>query len=710
MPAEVVHRLRQRQLQRGVARRARQLALVAAPGLGEIAGGLVELVRLTVDVAEDAEVLGQGALDAGLVGGGAAQADLPRLQVAADRRVVLDQVRVGRVALQVADLLVGRGQLQLQRAIAGRFPRQAVEVFDPAPHQQIAGAGRAGQLLDARAELEEQRVREPADVLEAPRRAIALLAGDRALPQRDAEAADHGAHRQRGGDDRAGVAADELGAAIAPGLRVGGDRAPIEVALDVVGERRHRRIAPLRLAAQRHQDDVVEIAFQRGARYGGSAPAPAAPRARRGQHQAGTLGRGGVERAEHVGDGAVAEVERLAAGEQLVEDHAERVGVAGGRDRLAVHLLGRGVGRREGAKRRARQVAAAVDGRVQDLGQSEVDQLRLGVGRHQDVRRLQVAVHDQLGVGVRRRRRRPCRKISRRAPDVEPFAGGEVEERFARHVLHDEVRLARLVDTAVEEARDVRVLERRQHLPLDAEAPLQIGVGDGAPDDLDRDLLLELAVDALGEVDRAHPAPPELAQDPVGAEARAEVGIDDDLEGGGRLLGGGRPERSVLAGEGEQRLDFAPQGPVVAAGAIQQGGALGQRHIQRLVEQRLDPTPVVGLHRWRSPRHRLSMISSTGVRTRWRSVPRKEAYRRLTPPARPGDASGTRAIAAQAIRCQSCSASVPRCASTALAASRQRSSRCHGATSCTPVGRPSARGVGTTAEGRPSRFIVALGA
>ena len=61
----------------------------------------------------------------------------------------------------------------------------------------------------------------------------------------------------------------------------------------------------------------------------------------------------------------------------------------------------------------------------------------------------------------------------------------------------------------------MRVLERREHLPLDAEAALEIRIGHRAADNLDRHLLLELAVDALGEVDGAHPAPSQLAQDPM---------------------------------------------------------------------------------------------------------------------------------------------------------------------------------------------------
>ena len=44
------------------------------------------------------------------------------------------------------------------------------------------------------------------------------------------------------------------------------------------------------------------------------------------------------------------------------------------------------------------------------------------------------------------------------------------QERLALDVLHDEVRLAGLGRAAVEEPRDVRVVQRRRDLPLAAEA------------------------------------------------------------------------------------------------------------------------------------------------------------------------------------------------------------------------------------------------
>ena len=82
-------------------------------------------------------------------------------------------------------------------------------------------------------------------------------------------------------------------------------------------------------------------------------------------------------------------------------------------------------------------------------------------------------------------------------------------DRLALDVFHDEIRLAARRRAAVEQARDVRMLQRREDLPLAREVREHLGVGHAA-DQLDRGALLEMSVGALGEIDRAHAA---LARD-----------------------------------------------------------------------------------------------------------------------------------------------------------------------------------------------------
>ena len=98
-------------------------------------------------------------------------------------------------------------------------------------------------------------------------------------------------------------------------------------------------------------------------------------------------------------------VERRGAGEQFVEQHAQRVDVAAGVDVQAAHLglLGAHV------QRRADHLAEAGEERLlgqlltDGLGDAEVDDLghrHAVVQRDQDVGRLEVAVDDPLLMGV----------------------------------------------------------------------------------------------------------------------------------------------------------------------------------------------------------------------------------------------------------------------------------------------------------------------
>jgi hypothetical protein len=102
-------------------------------------------------------------------------------------------------------------------------------------------------------------------------------------------------------------------------------------------------------------------------------------------------------------------------------------------------------------------------------------------------------------------------------------------------VLHDEVGQAVVGGAPVQEARDVRVVERGENLPLVAEtAEDEVGVHP-ALDELDGDALAELAVGAERLVDGAHPAAPDLARDDVDADAAADGGVNDvERAGAGR--------------------------------------------------------------------------------------------------------------------------------------------------------------------------------
>ena len=94
-----------------------------------------------------------------------------------------------------------------------------------------------------------------------------------------------------------------------------------------------------------------------------------------------------------------------------------------------------------------------------------------------------------------------------------------LREILAFDQFHDERRdSARFFEPV--DVRDVRVIQRCQHLRLAAEARQAIGiVGDGGQQHLDRDVAIQLGV--AGAIDRPHSTGAESGEDFVRAEARA---------------------------------------------------------------------------------------------------------------------------------------------------------------------------------------------
>ena len=226
---------------------------------------------------------------------------------------------------------------------------------------------------------------------------------------------------------------------------------------------------------------------------------------------------GFADDADDVGRRAAGEAIRQAAGEQLVEQDAERVDVRRRGHRLAADLLRARVFRRHQLQpRRGRRQRLPAELRVQQLGDAEVEQLGRAVGRHQHVGRLDVAVDDQVLVRVLdggadvAEERQPGR-------GVEPVRVAVVDDRLPFDVLHGEVGPAVRRAAAVEEAGDERMLEAGQDLPLVTEPPHDAVGVHPALEHLDRDALLERVVVADAEVDGAHAAVADLANEAVGA-------------------------------------------------------------------------------------------------------------------------------------------------------------------------------------------------
>ncbi len=354
-------------------------------------------------------------------------------------------------------------------------------------------------------------------------------------------------------------------------------------------------VATLGVLAHRHADDAVDLAaqeFLQPRRRGRSA------RDDVGQ-QLGRLARGArdhlarrrrfllADDALHLQQARTEQLEWPPSAQQLVEQHAEHVDVAGGRDHVATHLLRARVRGRHDAvlgmrdRERRRRLAC-----VEQLRDAEIQQLRHALRRDQDVVRLQVAMHDQVLVRVvdgrahRAHQRDPL--FGRQSPAV---AVGV--DRFAVDVLHDEVRRAVRRAPAIEQSRDVRVLQRRQDLPLHAQPALHLAREHAAADQLDRDLLLVFLVGALGEIHVAHAAGAELAQDPISAEPLAferAGGIVRAALAGGDLV----PEADLRTAFAEPEQHVRQQRLVRAARETHVFRALARTEGERALDDRRD--------------------------------------------------------------------------------------------------------------------------
>ena len=492
-----------------------------------------------------------------------------------------DREHLGLQLRPIAELAGDPGGAAIEQALDGGLGRIGVAVR--------IGAGQ--QVGEQRADLR-RLVR-----LEA--RAIAL--GLQALRVEHDDGDEHRQRRHAGGEG-APVALRELGGAIAERVRPGRDRLVLEHAPQIFRELRDRGVALGRIALQRLGDDRLEIAAQQAVQAIG----------RRGP-VLGPLGgdpgvlaqrRGGEPHRLADGDGldeldrrAGAEAGRVVAGEQLEEQHAERVDVGRGGDLAAGDLLGRGVLRRQGDAALARQhrhrfVVA------EQLGDAEIEQLHLAVAVHEDVRRLQVAVDDQVGVGVRDRRL-DVQEEADACLDAEPLVVAVAIDVLAVDVLEHEVGLTGPRDAGVDQPRDVGVRQLGEDRAFAAEPGLPFPPEQRRVQQLDRGAALEAAVAALGEPDAAHPALVDRRDERVAAEGdpgqrhvdRRHAAVEEALV----------VQLTVLE---EQRLDVGGgvgvRGPQLAQPGIQ----LVVRQVEGLVQEPAGAIPAAGVDHVHASVHR----------------------------------------------------------------------------------------------------------
>ena len=339
------------------------------------------------------------------------------------------------------------------------------------------------------------------------------------LPCRSREARDEGGEGQRDGRDSGPMPAHEFADAV--GERVGPrlDAQSVPVSAQVFGEGAGARVAALGLAPQSLQHDRVEVILEkrrqllalalRESRRAGvrARRGPARPFDRLVLHRRGQAGRrGGVARV------------RQRARQELVEEHAQRVHVRRRRDRLAQDLLGSGVVRRQNPLVDLGPLRGlAVGGK--HLRDAEVEELDLSIRRDEHVGGLDVAVHDQAPLrrvhGLAARLHEPQPLLERGA-----CLPAMLRDRHALDELHHEVGTP-VRFAAVEQARDVGVIEPREHLTFLQEPPPDALRVDPALQELQGDALLELAVAPLGDPDLSHAAAAEQRDQHVGTDGFA---------------------------------------------------------------------------------------------------------------------------------------------------------------------------------------------
>ncbi len=197
---------------------------------------------------------------------------------------------------------------------------------------------------------------------------------------------------------------------------------------------------------------------------------------------------------------------------------------------------------------------------------------------------------------------------------VEPPAVAVAIDRLTLHVLHHEVRLAQRGDAAIEQARQRRVLERRENLPLRPELRHERRVRQPQVHDLDGHPLLELVVGTSGFVDRRHAAAGNERGDLVVAQTHAQMRVDVAAV----------VELVLLR---EQGTDLGHERRITAAARLQGGLTIGaMRHIHQVVEDRLELLPAGVFHRDESGSYCACAVSAipqmTEVCGPWRPWPR----------------------------------------------------------------------------------------
>src|SRR5262249_13830945 len=159
--------------------------------------------------------------------------------------------------------------------------------------------------------------------------------------------------------------------------------------------------------------------------------------------------------------------------------------------------------------------------------------LHLAVRRNEDVRRLEIAMDDEIGMGVSDGSEN-IEEQPNALLDAETALVAVFIDALALHVLQNEIGLATGLDARIHEARDVRVLQAREQAALAPKPLLGRGPDVGGVQELHRPLSLEPPVATMREPHGAHAAVTERPVQRVRAQGVA-LETRGPLEGSRRL-------------------------------------------------------------------------------------------------------------------------------------------------------------------------------
>ncbi len=423
-------------------------------------------------------------------------ADGGRLAIGRQGAFRIAQVRRIWISLQVAEAEVGFHHLEFERRVARHVARQAVQIFGRLLDHQHARRRRSGQVADGFLELEQERIRKLVHVIETLFGAQSLTLGDVGLPGDAGKPGQSRRHRQHPGDDGAAVTVEKLARQVGGRGRAGRNGLAGQEPADVGRHAFRRGVARGRVFAQRNFEDRVQVPIQPG-RSGRFLRDRVCQR-----HVAGFL-----------------QFVRIAVRQKLVEQHAQRVDVGCDRHRSAGDLLGTGV--TQAYRQPAGGFGPGVRSAPENFRDAEIEQPRHAAGGDQHVCRLDVAMHDQVLVGVMD----GVADLEEQAQAVFQFVfalAAVIQNRLALDVIHHQVGQAGVGCTAVEQPHDVGVVEGGQRLPLLSETVDDLDAFSAAQDQLDGHLLLELLVRARAQENRAHASRADRPDHHVRTQAAAD--------------------------------------------------------------------------------------------------------------------------------------------------------------------------------------------